>query len=255
MWDKTEEITSAFHPQANGLCERLNRSTQETLAKTMTEEKDWVDMIPTVAFLHRTSMSASTNVAPLELILGSKPRVPIDIHMKYPTDEDLDHDITEEEAKNVADYCLSFNVEQMKKVKAAAIGRAKVNIANAKERYKRNYDKRFENREVFKTGDLVLLENQRNKNRKGGKRDVKYSGPYTIMEISVEGNCTLKHESGGTTKKKYPLAHLKRYHERNLVVGSEEEREKLVEDEEIKEGNSIEVGKFLDMFDDKICTE
>ena len=246
-----QRITSAFHPQANGLCERLNRSTQETLAKTMTEEKDWVDMIPTVAFSHRTSMSASTNVAPLELILGCKPRVPIDIHMKYRTDEDLDRDMTQEEAKNVADYCLSFNVEQMKKVKAAAIGRAKVNIANAQERYKRNYDKRFENREVFKTGDLVLLENQRNKNRKGGKSDFKYLGPYTIMEISVEGNCTLKHKSGGTAKKKYSLAHLKRYHKINLVVGSEEEREELVEDEEIKEENSIEVGKLLDMFGDK----
>ena len=154
MCGTKQRITSAFHQQANGLCERLNRSTQQTLAKTMTEEKDWVDMIPTVAFSHRTSMSASTNVAPLELILSCKPRVPIDIHMKYPTDEDLDCDMTEEEAKNVADYCLSFNVEQMKKVKAAAIGRAKVNIANAQERYKRNYDKRFENREVFKTGIL-----------------------------------------------------------------------------------------------------
>ena len=53
----------------------------------MTEEKDWVEMIPTVVFSHRTSMSASTNVAPLELILGSKPRVPVNIHMKYPTDD------------------------------------------------------------------------------------------------------------------------------------------------------------------------
>ena len=130
--------------------------------------------------------------------------------------------MTEEEAKDIADYCISFNVEQMKKVKASAIGRAKVNIANAQERYKCNYDKRFENREVFKMGDLVLLENQRNKNRKGGKRDVKYSGPYTIMEISVQGNCTLKHKSGGSAKKKYPLAHLKRYHKRNLVVDSEQ---------------------------------
>ena len=86
-------------------------------------------------------------------------------------------------------------------------------------------------------GDLVLLENQRNKNRKGGKRDVKYSGPYTIMEISVEGNCTLKHETGGVAKRKYPLAHLKRYHKRNLVVGSEEETEELVEEEEITEEN------------------
>ena len=34
-------------------------------------------------------------------------------------------------------------------------------------------------------------------------------------------------------------------------MGSEEEREELVEDEEIKEENLIEVGKLLDMFDDK----
>ena len=251
MCETKQRITSAFHPQGNGLCECLNRSTQETLAKTMTDEKDWVEMIPTVVFSHRTSMSASTNVAPLELILGCKPRVPIDIHMKYPTDEDLDRDMTAEEAKDIAEYCLSFNVKQMKKVKEAAIGKAKLNIANAQNRYKRNYDKRFANREVFKMGDLVLLENQRNKNRKGGKRDVKYSGPYTIMDISVEGNCTLKHETGGVAKRKYPLAHLKRYHERNLVVGSEEEKEELVEEEEITEENSIEVRELLDMFDDK----
>ena len=251
MCGTKQRITSAFHPQANGLCECLNRSTQETLAKTMTDEKDWVEMIPTVVFSHRTSMSASTNVAPLELILGCKPKVPINIHMKYPTDEDLDHDMTAEEAKDIAEYCLSFHVEQMKKVKEAAIGKAKVNIANAQNRYKRNYDKRFANREVFKMGDLVLLENQRNKNRKGGKRDVKYSGPYTIMDISVEGNCTLKHETGGVAKRKYPLAHLKRYHERNLVVGSEEEKEELVEEEEITEENLIEVGELLDMFDDE----
>ena len=253
MCGTKQRITSAFHLQANGLCERLNRSTQETLAKTMTEEKDWVEMICTVMFSHRTSMSASTNLAPLELILSCKPRVPIDIHMKYPTDEDLDHDLTAEEAKDIAEYCLSFNVKQMKKVKEAAIGRAKVNIANAQNRYKRNYDKRFANREVFKMGDLVLLENQRNKNRKGGKRDVKYSGPYTIMEISVEGNCTLKHETGGLAKRKYPLAHLKRYHERNLVVGGGEETEELVEEEEITEENSIEVGQLLDMFDNKFA--
>ena len=59
--------------------------------------------------------------------------------------------------------------------------------------------------EVFKIGDLVLLENQRNKNRKGGKRDVKYSGPYTIMEISDERNCTLKHESSGIANRRYPF--------------------------------------------------
>ena len=55
-----QRITSSYHLQANGLSERLNRSMQESLAKSLTDEKDWVEMIPTIAFSHRSSMNAST---------------------------------------------------------------------------------------------------------------------------------------------------------------------------------------------------
>ena len=76
----------------------------------------------------------------------------------------------------------------MKRIKEAAIGRAKVNIANAQIRYKRNYDKRFGNKEDFKVGDRVLLENQINKNRKGSKGVDRFLGPYKIIEISDDNN-------------------------------------------------------------------
>ena len=84
---------------------------------------------------------------------------------------------------------------------------------------------------------------------------MKYSGPYTILEISTEGNCTLKHELGWVAKKKYPLPHLKRYN--NLVVGSEEENdfggceEVNSYDDEEKEENAMELRKLLDIFDKK----
>ena len=55
-----QRITSSYHPQANGLSERMNRSSQESLAKSLTDEKDWVEMIPTIALPHRSSMNAST---------------------------------------------------------------------------------------------------------------------------------------------------------------------------------------------------
>ena len=75
------------------------------------------------------------------------------------------------------------------------------------------------------------MENQVNKNRKGGKRQNRFSGPYTILHISKAGNCTLKHKEGAVKKKqKHPLAHLKEYHERNLVVESENEIEENRED-------------------------
>ena len=128
-----QRITSAYHPQANGLSEHMNRSTQESLRKSLQNENDFdrVDMIPTIAFSHRSSMNASTRVSPLEMILGHKPNVPIDIHMKYPTEEDLDRDLTTEEVARLEREYLDMTIEQMKKVKETTIGRAKVNIANA----------------------------------------------------------------------------------------------------------------------------
>ena len=144
------------------MSERLNRSTQESLAKSLTDEKDPVEMIPTIAFSHRSSMNASTRVSPLEMILGHNPMVPVDIYMKYPMDEELERDLTRNEVEEIERECLEYNIQQMKRVKEATIGRAKVNIANAQTRYKRNYDKRFENKEDFKVGDRVLLQNQIN---------------------------------------------------------------------------------------------
>ena len=239
-----QRITSAYHPQANGLSEHMNRSTQESLRKSLQNEHDfdWVDMIPTIVFSHRSSMNASTRVSPLEMILGHKPNVPIDIHMKYPTEEDLDRDLTTEEVARIEREYLDTTIEQMKKVKETTIGRAKVNIANAQIQQKRNYDKRFESKENFEIGDLVLLENQVNRNRKGGKREKRFSGPYTILDISKAGNCTLKNKEGAVKKTKHPLAHLKQYHERNLVVESENEIEENREDR-------TEVDDILESFD------
>ena len=81
-----------------------------------------------------------------------------------------------------------------------------------------------------------------NRHRKGGKREKRYSGPYTILDISKAGNCTLKHKEGAVKKTKHPLAHLKQYHERNLVVESENEIEENREDR-------TEVDDILESFD------
>ena len=74
------------------------------------------------------------------------------------------------------------------------------------------------------------MENQVNKNCKGGKRQNRFSGPYTLLDISKAGNCTLKHKEGAIKKTKHPLAHLKQYYERNLVVERESDVEQNKED-------------------------
>ena len=58
--------------------------------------------------------------------------------MKYLAKSDLCRDLTEDEVTEIEDECLSWNVLEIKKVKEATIGNAKVNISNAQIRQKRN---------------------------------------------------------------------------------------------------------------------
>ena len=127
----------------------------------------------------------------MKIIFGHKPRVAIDIHMKYPTEKELERDLTEEEVKEIEKCCLEFNIKQMKWLKEASIERAKVNIQNAQIKQNRNYDKQFANKEALNVGDLVLLENQMNKDQKEGSRSVRFLGPYIIIGKPNAGNCTL----------------------------------------------------------------
>ena len=98
----------------------MNRSTQESLKKSLKNENeyDWVEMMRTIAFSHLSSMNTSTRLSPLEMILGHKPHVPIDIHMKYPTDKDLNRDLTAEEVATLERQYLDIRIEEMKKVKS-----------------------------------------------------------------------------------------------------------------------------------------
>ena len=49
-------ITSAYHPQSNGLCERQNRTIKDSLVKFLDRNPcDWPKRIEGVSFAHRVS--------------------------------------------------------------------------------------------------------------------------------------------------------------------------------------------------------
>ena len=73
-------ITSAYHPQSNGLCERQNWNIKDSLVKVLDENpRDWPYMIEGVLFAHRVSRHASTKFSPFFLLYNWKPILPIDI--------------------------------------------------------------------------------------------------------------------------------------------------------------------------------
>ena len=94
-----------------------------------------------------------------------------------------------------------------------ACERVQNNIMKAQEKQKRLYDKKHcSGSNKMCVGTLVLLKNNRNKHRMGGKLDDKWSGPYEITESLNKGCFKLKNVSSGVTlKKAFNGANLKLY--------------------------------------------
>ena len=76
--DKTR--TTAFHPQSDGMIERLNRTMEDLLAKTVSDnQKDWDECLPFVMMAYRSSTHESTGFSPTELMMGREVSLPIDL--------------------------------------------------------------------------------------------------------------------------------------------------------------------------------
>ena len=62
-------ISSAYHPQTNGLVEQYNQTLQQSLVKLVNQEQDnWDELLDGVLFAYRTSVQMSTKMSPFELM-------------------------------------------------------------------------------------------------------------------------------------------------------------------------------------------
>uniref|UniRef100_A0A674PAD7 Gypsy retrotransposon integrase-like protein 1 n=1 Tax=Takifugu rubripes TaxID=31033 RepID=A0A674PAD7_TAKRU len=67
--------TTAYHPQANGLCERFHRSLKAALRAALSDDS-WVDHLPWVMLGLRSAPKEDLDASPAELVLGQPLRVP-----------------------------------------------------------------------------------------------------------------------------------------------------------------------------------
>ncbi|XP_059927934.1 uncharacterized protein LOC132472359 [Gadus macrocephalus] len=69
--------TTAYHPQANGLCEGFHRSLKAALRASLTDD-GWVDRLPWVMLGLRTAPKEDLRASSAELVYGQPLRVPGD---------------------------------------------------------------------------------------------------------------------------------------------------------------------------------
>ena len=71
-----QNISTAFHPQMDGLSERKNQWVEQFLRfLTMHQQDDWAQWLPIATAVHNNAVNALTRVAPTEALLGYLPRL------------------------------------------------------------------------------------------------------------------------------------------------------------------------------------
>ena len=82
LWRELHEVlgvkqqrTTAYHPMANGLVERLHRHLKSSIMARSTET-DWMDQLPMVLLGIRTAWRTELDCSPAELVYGTALKVP-----------------------------------------------------------------------------------------------------------------------------------------------------------------------------------
>ena len=122
-------ITSAYHPQSNGLDERFNQTLKVQLQKMVNEhQNNWDDLLDNILFAYRTSRQASTKCTPFLLMFGREARLPIDLtRVKHAKEQQEELSFTEK-------------LEKMLDMQKSLHDQARQNIQEAQERQKWQYD-------------------------------------------------------------------------------------------------------------------
>ena len=72
--------TTPYHPESDGMVERMNQSLQDMLAKYVSDHQhDWDVRLCFVMMAYRSSVHSSTQYIPHYLLFGHEVRLPVDV--------------------------------------------------------------------------------------------------------------------------------------------------------------------------------
>lgn len=158
------QLATAYHPQTNGLTERLNRTLTEMLALYVSDDhRDWDVALPYITFAYNSSRHDTAGFSPFYLLYGRDPTLPFDTLLPS---------AVQSPSTGYARDAIALAAQ------AREVARHRLTVSQASQ--KRRYDLRHRDHH-FSPGSLVLLWTPSRRVGLSEKLLSRYSGPYQIL--------------------------------------------------------------------------
>nr|GFA25524.1 retrovirus-related Pol polyprotein from transposon 297 family [Tanacetum cinerariifolium] len=165
-------------------------------SKVSEENKNWVEEVPHVLWVHRTKIKTSNGHTSFSLTYSTKVLIPIEIGMLSLRCAKIDQAINDE--------ALLLNLDILEKE------REKATIQKAKSKAKME---RYYNAKVcsitFKQGDFVYRSNKTSHANVGRKLGLKREGPYKVVEALEKRAYKIRNSSGDILPRTWNVKDLK----------------------------------------------
>ena len=161
--------TTAYHPQGNGLTERMNQTVKNVISKICRNYDSWDHYVDSALFAVRTMRQGSTMFSPFELVYGQRPRREFGATTTNLSQATYEDRVWEYVTKDISRL-------QLIRRKAATF------IDKAQTRQRKEQDKTAKAEEL-KMGDQVLLYRNLVEASWSAKLEPKWEGPYYVQKI------------------------------------------------------------------------
>ncbi|GAA5907915.1 hypothetical protein JCM5296_006131 [Sporobolomyces johnsonii] len=156
-------MSTAFHPQSDGITERLNQTLEQYLRMFINyQQDDWEDLLPLAQFVYNDTAHSSTKTTPFFATYGYHPTFAV-------TFEPTESKYRDADATSFASRLATLHQV------------LRHELENAAARMKKHYDQHRKEAPHFDIGDLVWLSSKNiSTSRQSQKLDHRFLGPYPV---------------------------------------------------------------------------
>ena len=190
LLDIKKTRTTPYHPQSDGLVERLNRTLLTMLSiKANEDQENWDLCLPEIMMAYRTSVHETTGFTPFQLMFGREVRLPLDVMFGGPP----------EPCEEPTGYAF-----QLRKRLKEAYELVRQKTQAEQKRQKDSYDRRVSGTK-FKIGDRVWLHSPAVPKGQSPKFHLPWKGPFVIVKAlsDVTYRIQLEKPSLGQRRKRH----------------------------------------------------